>query len=76
MASGKYDVVVANIVADVLIFIANDLKSVLKDGGILILSGILEKYEAKVLKFYQNFEILEKIAQDEWVTLILKEGKK
>ncbi|MDD2651716.1 MAG: 50S ribosomal protein L11 methyltransferase [Sulfurimonas sp.] len=76
LASGKYDVVVANIVADVLIFIANDLKSVVKEGGILILSGILEKYEAKVLKFYQGFEILEKIAQDEWVTLILKQGKK
>ncbi len=76
LASDKYDVVVANIVADVLIFIANDLKSVVKESGILILSGILEKYESKVLKFYENFEVLEKIAQDEWVTLILKEGKK
>lgn len=72
----SYDVVVANIVADVLIFIANDLKSVVKEDGILILSGILEKYESKVLKFYQDFEILEKIAQDEWVTFILKQGKK
>lgn len=72
----SYDVVVANIVADVLTFIANDLKSVLKDGGVLILSGILDKYESKVLKFYQDFEILEKITQDEWVTLILKQGRK
>ncbi|MFA5454825.1 MAG: 50S ribosomal protein L11 methyltransferase [Sulfurimonas sp.] len=72
MTKESYDVVVANIVADVLIFIANDLKSVLKKNGILVLSGILDKYESKVLKFYQDFEILEKIAQDEWVTLILK----
>ncbi|ABB44948.1 LSU ribosomal protein L11P methyltransferase [Sulfurimonas denitrificans DSM 1251] len=72
----RYDVVVANIVADVLIFIANDLKSVVKEDGVLVLSGILEKYESKVLKFYQNFEILEKITQDEWVTFILKQGKK
>ncbi len=72
----SYDIVVANIVADVLIFIANDLKNVLKNGGILILSGILDKYESKVLKFYQDFEIKEKIAQDGWVTLILKQGKK
>lgn len=72
MTKESYDIVVANIVADVLIFIANDLKSVLKKNGILVLSGILDKYESKVLKFYQNFEILEKIAQDEWVTLILK----
>ncbi len=76
LAKNRYDIVVANIVADVLTFIANDLKSVLKDGGILVLSGILDKYESKVLKFYQDFEIEEKITQDEWVTLILKQGKK
>lgn len=76
LTKDSYDVVVANIVADVLIFIANDLKSIVREDGILVLSGILEKYESKVLKFYQDFEILEKIAQDEWVTLILKQGKK
>lgn len=76
LTKDSYDVVVANIVADVLIFIANDLKSVVREDGILVLSGILEKYESKVLKFYQDFEILEKISQDEWVTLILKQGKK
>ena len=70
-----YDVVVANIVADVLTFIANDLKSVLKPEGILILSGILDKYEDKVLRFYKDLEILEKIKEDEWVTLVLKRGK-
>ncbi|MCW8895849.1 MAG: 50S ribosomal protein L11 methyltransferase [Sulfurimonas sp.] len=76
LANSSYDIVVANIVADVLTFIANDLKSVLKDNGILVLSGILDKYEEKVLKFYKDFEIIEKIAQDEWVTLILKQDKK
>jgi len=69
----KYDIVVANIVADVLTFIANDLKKALKDNSsILILSGILDKYEDKVLNFYKDCEIIEKIAQDEWITLILK----
>lgn len=75
LAKDSYDIVVANIVADVLTFIANDLKKVLKKRGVLILSGILDKYESKVLKFYGNFEIIERITQDEWVTLILKEGK-
>lgn len=68
----QYDVVVANIVADVLIFLANDLKKALKDDGILILSGILDKYEDKVLKSYSDCEIVEKIYQDEWVSLIVK----
>ncbi len=76
LSQGSYDVVVANIVADVLTFIANDLKAVLKDEGILILSGILDKYEEKVLKFYKDFEIQERITQDEWVTLVLKKEKK
>jgi ribosomal protein L11 methyltransferase len=72
LVDSKYDLVVANIVADVLTFIANDLKKALKDNAILILSGILDKYESKVLNFYKDCEVIEKIAQDEWVTLILK----
>lgn len=68
----KYDIVVANIVADVLIFLANDLKKALKEDGILILSGILDKYEDKVLKAYTDCEIVEKIYQDEWVSLVVK----
>jgi ribosomal protein L11 methyltransferase len=68
----RYDVVVANIVADVLTFIAKDLKSSLKDDGILILSGILDKYENKVLNFYKDCEIIKRIPQEEWITLILK----
>ncbi len=72
----KYKIVVANIVADVLTFIANDLKKVLAEDGTLILSGILDKYEEKVLNFYKDCKIIEKIAQDEWVTLVLKKEKK
>jgi len=71
----KYDFVVANIVADVLVLIHKDLKNILKDGGILILSGILENYEDKVLKKFEKFEIVEKIAKNEWRTLILKGNK-
>ena len=74
LAKSNYDVVVANIVADVLTFIASDLKIVLKDDGVLILSGILDKYEEKVLKFYKDLNIVEKIKEDEWITLVLKRG--
>ncbi|MCK4875927.1 MAG: 50S ribosomal protein L11 methyltransferase [Sulfurimonas sp.] len=75
LSKSSYNMVVANIVADVLTFIANDLKSVLKEDGILVLSGILDKYEKKVLKFYKDFQIQERITQDEWVTLVLKKDK-
>ena len=43
------------------------------DDAILILSGILDKYETKVLNFYKECNIIERIAQDEWVTLVLKQ---
>jgi ribosomal protein L11 methyltransferase len=72
LSDSQYDIVVANIVADVLTFIAKDLKKALKDDGILVLSGILDKYETKVLNFYKDCNIVERIVQDEWVTLILK----
>lgn len=73
LSSSKYNIVVANIVADVLTFIAKDLKGALKDDGILVISGILDKYEKKVLGFYKDCQIIETIRQDEWVTLILKQ---
>jgi len=74
MSEKTYDVTIANIVADVLTYIASDLKKITKPDGVLILSGILDKYENKVLKFYQDCPLLERITQDEWVTLILKRG--
>ncbi|MCV6607101.1 MAG: 50S ribosomal protein L11 methyltransferase [Campylobacterales bacterium] len=67
-----YDIVVANIVSDVIVFIKRDLKSKVKSGGKLILSGILRKYEEKVLENFSEFEILDKKQNQEWVTLILR----
>jgi ribosomal protein L11 methyltransferase len=69
-ADKQYDIVVANIIADVLIFIARELKDKVKN--YLILSGIIEKYKDKVLKKYTDFELVEEIKENEWVTLILK----
>ncbi|WP_024788270.1 MULTISPECIES: 50S ribosomal protein L11 methyltransferase [unclassified Lebetimonas] len=66
----KYDVVVANIIADILIFMANDLKK--RVNGYLILSGIINKYKNIVLEKYKEFEFIEEIPDNEWVTLILK----
>ncbi|WP_456480743.1 50S ribosomal protein L11 methyltransferase [Nautilia sp.] len=69
-ADKKYDIVVANIIADVLMFIAFDLKK--RVNGYLILSGIIDKYKNRVLKKYEEFELIEEIPENEWVTLILK----
>ncbi len=71
LASGNYDVVIANIIADVLVFIAPDLK---KRANTLILSGIIDKYKDKVLQKYKEFDLIEEIKENEWVTLILRKG--
>jgi ribosomal protein L11 methyltransferase len=71
-AEGAYDVVIANIIADVLKFIAKDLKKATKENGYLILSGILDKKEKNLLGSYQELTLIDRIEKDEWVTLVYK----
>ena len=71
-ANNTYNIVVANIVADVLVMISQDLKETVKDDGILILSGILAKYEEKVLKKFKQYNIIGTIKKGDWVTITLK----
>ena len=45
---GKYDIVVANILADVLVALTPVIVDQLKDGGIYITSGIIDDKEETV----------------------------
>ncbi|MBE0496234.1 MAG: 50S ribosomal protein L11 methyltransferase [Campylobacterales bacterium] len=65
-----YDVVVANIIADVLIMLSRELISALKPQGVLVLSGILEKYATRVEARFSELELVETLTQDEWCTMI------
>jgi len=69
-SEGEYDIVIANIIADVLRFIASDLKNATKSGGTLILSGILDTKLALVLPSFLELKLIEQKQKDEWVTLI------
>mgnify|MGYP005989283013 CR=1 FL=1 len=69
-----YSIVIANIVADVLVMIASDLKKITESKGIIILSGIMEQHKSRVLKKFTDCELVEEIQQNEWVTLIVKKG--
>jgi ribosomal protein L11 methyltransferase len=68
----KYDVVIANIVADVIAMIASDIKKIANSNGIIILSGIMEQHKQKVLNKFKDCEKIEEIQENEWVTLIVK----
>ncbi len=71
---GKADIVVANILAEIICILTDDVKRVLKDGGILITSGIIhdrvdmvcEKLEAT------GFEVIEKNRDGEWNCIVAK----
>jgi len=65
---GAYDVVVANILADVLIPLTPVVANHIKDGGIYITSGIIEGKELLVKKAMEDagFEVLSIGSQGEW----------
>ena len=67
-----YAVVIANIIADVLIMLSSDLQKAVKDGGMLILSGILDKYVDKVEEKFATMMLVEKYKKEEWYTLVFK----
>ena len=69
---GCYDVVVANILADVIILLVDEIPVHLKQGGLFITSGIINMKEQAVLDaFAKNpaFEVLEVTHQGEWVSV-------
>ena len=66
-----YDIVVANILADIIILIQKQVPFHLKKGGIFISSGIIDMKEQAVreaLEANEAFEILEVTRQGEWVS--------
>jgi len=71
-----YDIVIANIIPDVLKFLAKDLKMSTKESGLLILSGILEKKEHIVVEAYKDLTLEKRIQIDEWITLVYKKEQK
>lgn len=68
----KYDVVVANILADVIILLQKEIPVHMKKGAVFITSGIINsKEEAVKAAFSANdaFEVLEITCQGEWVSV-------
>lgn len=71
-ADKKYDVIVANIVADILIVLQKSLEGSLNENGYLILSGVLDKYEQNVMNAFKNLSHKETHLRNEWCTIVFK----
>ena len=67
----KYDIVVANILAEVLLPLTPVVKKCLKPGGIYITSGIIAEKEQLVVDAVKaaGMEVLEVTRQNEWVSV-------
>ena len=68
---GCYDIVVANILADVLVPLTPVILNQLKDGGIYITSGIIDDKEETVVEAVKaaGLKVLEVTYQGEWVSV-------
>lgn len=70
----KFNVIAANILAEVLIGIASDMAMVVEAPGIVILSGIIQRKEQDVKDAYNNngFELLKKKYENDWVAMVFQ----
>lgn len=70
--TGTYDIVVANILAPVLIAMADDLRRLVRPGGSLVISGILAERHDHVLAALAPLTSVESLAHEGWVSIVLR----
>lgn len=70
----KYDVITANIVADVIIGIADGLRPYMADGGIFIASGIIDTraHESATALAAAGLAIVETVRRDGWCAVVAR----
>lgn len=72
----QYDIIVANILADVIIPLSGIVAPLLKENGVFITSGIINTMEAAVKEAMagNHFEILETHHMKDWVSITAKKA--
>ena len=72
--TGKYNVICANIVADVIIKLFDNVEQFLEDGSVFITSGIIDIRKDDVLNkaSQKGFEIVEECYKDNWCAFVFK----
>ncbi|WP_125152565.1 50S ribosomal protein L11 methyltransferase [Clostridium rectalis] len=74
VVEGKVNIVVANIIADIIILLAQDVKAFIKEGGYFISSGIIKDRKDEVISKLEScgFIIEEVNVDGEWVCVVSK----
>ena len=71
---GQYDIVVANILADVIIPLSGVIRPFMKENGVFITSGIIDTKEdpVKSALLKNGFEIVDVQHMGEWVSIVAR----
>ena len=71
---GQYDIIVANIVSDVIIGLAPQVRPFLKEGGLFLTSGIIDTRAAEVAQKLRDagWEIVEERSSEGWFSYLCK----
>ena len=74
VVSGKADIVVANIIAEIICVLTEDVKKALNEGGLFIVSGIIhDRVDMVKEKFAEcGFEVMEINKDGEWNCIVAK----
>lgn len=72
--TGRYNIVCANIVADVVIRLMDNVADYMEKDGILIISGIIDtrKTDVEAAAEKHGFKIAEHLSREEWQAYVLK----
>lgn len=71
---GKYSIVCANIVADIIIELLENVSNYMTEDGIIVTSGIIDMRETDVLSAFDKygFKIVEKLKRDNWCAFVCR----
>ncbi|MBR6603197.1 MAG: 50S ribosomal protein L11 methyltransferase, partial [Clostridia bacterium] len=74
LEGGQYDIVTANIVADIIIRMAPDIGKYMKEGAPLIASGIITERKDEVLEVLlaNNLKLVEILEDNGWCAIVVK----
>lgn len=71
--SGTYNVVAANIVADAIILLSEDIKNFMSDDAVYIMSGIIDSRADDVkAAIADSFDIIEEYTENGWFCFVAK----
>ena len=74
--SGKYNIVCANIVADVIIRLLENVDNYMEEDAVLITSGIIDSREKDVTAAFEKFgfTVEKRLTRDNWCAFVCKKN--